>query len=190
MTGVAKNTVTKLLVDLGTVCSIYQDRCATSRASASSATRSGRSSTRSRRTSRPRSGEFGYGDVWTWVAIDADTKLVPSSWSVGARGARTRRLHARPGRAACNRVQLTTDGQRLPRTPSGRAFEGDVDYARSSSSTAAHRAAGTAATARPCASARQNAPSRATPNPATTSRPATSSGRTSRCGWACAASRG
>ena len=28
-------------------------------------------------------GTFGYGDVWTWVAIDADSKLVPS-WLVGS----------------------------------------------------------------------------------------------------------
>lgn len=31
-------------------------------------------------------GEFGFGDVWTWVALDADTKLVPC-WHVGGRDA-------------------------------------------------------------------------------------------------------
>ena len=33
-------------------------------------------------------GTPGYGDVWTWVAIDADTKLIPS-WLVGERTTRT-----------------------------------------------------------------------------------------------------
>ncbi len=58
-------------------------------------------------------GEFGYGDVWTWVATDADTKLVPT-FQIGSRdlqdavafvGYLSRRL--------ANRVRLTTDGLRV-----------------------------------------------------------------------------
>src|SRR5437870_7242954 len=58
-------------------------------------------------------GQFGYGDVWTWVAIDPDTKLVVS-WCVGSRGAGTAHdfMHDLSGRLA-NRVQLTTDGHRV-----------------------------------------------------------------------------
>jgi IS1 family transposase len=58
-------------------------------------------------------GQFGYGDVWTWVAIDPETKLV-ISWCIGSRGAKTARdfMHDLAGRLA-NRVQLTTDGHRV-----------------------------------------------------------------------------
>ncbi len=59
-------------------------------------------------------GRFGYGDVWTWVAIDADTKLVPC-WLVGRRdaGYAYHFMHDLAARLA-NRVQLTTDGHRMP----------------------------------------------------------------------------
>ena len=64
-------------------------------------------------------GEFGFGDVWTWTAIDADTKLVPC-WHVGSRSGRDawtfmRDLSAR----LSNRVQEAVDG----------AFGSDIDYA-------------------------------------------------------------
>src|SRR5262245_59808910 len=87
MTDVAKPTVLKLLVDLGAACAAYQDR-----------TMRG---LRPRRVQVDEIWQFVYakranvteavrernqhaGDVWTWVAIDADTKLVPS-WRVGSR---------------------------------------------------------------------------------------------------------
>lgn len=56
-------------------------------------------------------GTFGYGDVWTWTAIDADTKLVPS-WLVGERtmaDAYTL-LADLKSRLRNARIQLTTDG--------------------------------------------------------------------------------
>ena len=133
MTGAAKNTVTKLLVDLGEACAEYQDASPAQPAlhRRSSATRSGRSATRSRRTSpSEHQGTFGYGDVWTWTAIDADTKLVPS-WLVGER-TRRRRLgvHARPASRLANRVQLTTDGhQRLPAGRRATRSAATIDYA-------------------------------------------------------------
>ena len=54
---------------------------------------------------------FGYGDVWTWTAIDADTKLVPS-WLVGERTNRDAYtfLSDLKTRLRNNRVQITTDG--------------------------------------------------------------------------------
>src|SRR3954468_4404 len=87
MTGVAKNTVTKLLVDLGTVCSIYQDRlmrdlpCERVQCDEIWAF----CYAKAKNVPDEKRGQFGYGDVWTWVAMDADTKLVPS-YLIGGRG--------------------------------------------------------------------------------------------------------
>ena len=75
-------------------------------------------------------GEFGYGDVWTWTAIDAETKLVPS-WRVGQRDLEnaTEFVQDLASRLA-NRVQLTTDGLKLYLTAVEDAFGIDVDYAQ------------------------------------------------------------
>jgi len=74
-------------------------------------------------------GEFGFGDVWTWTAIDADTKLVPC-WRVGTRDAHEAYLFMKDLAARlANRVQLTTDGHRAYLTAVESAFGGDIDYA-------------------------------------------------------------
>ena len=130
MTGVAKNTVTKLLKDMGTVCSIHHGpaSCATYRASGSSATRFGRSSTPSRRTSRPRHAAEA-GDVWTHIAIDSDTKLVPS-FLIGPRDVNTAVAFMNDLRKRLrHRVQLTTDGHFAYLNAVKDAFGDDVDYA-------------------------------------------------------------
>ena len=58
-------------------------------------------------------GEFGYGDVWTWVAIDADSKLVPT-WGVGRRDSATAQAFVRDLAARlATRVQLTADGHKV-----------------------------------------------------------------------------
>jgi IS1 family transposase len=71
----------------------------------------------------------GAGDVWTWTAIDADTKLVPC-WLVGPRDASSayhfmQRLSSR----MAHRIQLTTDGLNFYLPAVGEAFGTDVDYA-------------------------------------------------------------
>ena len=73
--------------------------------------------------------EFGFGDVWTWTAIDAETKLVPC-WHLGGRDGRDAwdfiaNLRSR----LANRVQLTTDGHKAYLEAIEGAFGGDVDYA-------------------------------------------------------------
>jgi IS1 family transposase len=113
VTGVAKNTITKLLADLGQACSDYQNEtlvnlycpvieCDEIWSFCHS---------KQKNVAPEHEGEFGYGDVWTWTAIDADTKLVPSWWV----GRRTNRdayafLSDLRGRLRNNRVQITTDG--------------------------------------------------------------------------------
>lgn len=74
-------------------------------------------------------GTFGYGDVWTWVALDADTKLVPC-WHIGWRNADdaytfTSDLADR----LANRIQLTTDGHKVYLEAIESAFGSEIDYA-------------------------------------------------------------
>jgi IS1 family transposase len=73
-------------------------------------------------------GKVGYGDVWTFTAIDADTKLVPA-WFVGLRNVDCAYEFANDlkGRLA-NRVQLTTDGHAMYLEAIEHAFGSDVDY--------------------------------------------------------------
>lgn len=133
MTGAAKNTVTKLLVELGAACAEYQDRvlrelpCKTIECDELWAY----CYAKQKHVPERFQGQPGYGDVWTWVAICADTKLIPS-WLVGERTqedawAFMLDLSNRvPGR-----VQLTTDGLRNYPPAVDLAFgrEGRVDYA-------------------------------------------------------------
>src|SRR4030043_2345085 len=90
MTGVAKNTVVKLLVDLGKACTEYQDKvfidlpCKHIQCDEIWAF----CYAKEKNVPEDKKGHFGYGDVWTWTAICADTKLVPS-WLVGSRNADT-----------------------------------------------------------------------------------------------------
>ena len=131
VTGAAKNTVTKFLVDLGAACADYQDKtlrnldCKTIEADEIW------SFCYSKQKNVPQDfqGTPGYGDVWTWVAIDADTKLVPS-WLVGERTlpdayAFINDLQAR----LKGRVQLTTDGLKLYLDVVDGLMRGKVDYA-------------------------------------------------------------
>jgi hypothetical protein len=74
-------------------------------------------------------GQLGYGDVWTWTAIDADTKLVPC-WLVGLRNAAyAYRFMANLKSGLANRVQLTTDGHAVYLWAVEDAFGSEVDYA-------------------------------------------------------------
>src|ERR1700683_1481596 len=74
-------------------------------------------------------GQFGFGSVWTWVAIDADTKLVPS-FLVGNRDAQSARMFIEDlAQRLASRVQLTTDGLKVYLNAVEGAFGCDVDYA-------------------------------------------------------------
>jgi IS1 family transposase len=74
-------------------------------------------------------GVFGYGDVWTWTGLCADTKLI-LSYHVGMHDApdALRFMDDLKSRLA-NRVQLTTDGYGAYLVAVGEAFGADVDYA-------------------------------------------------------------
>ena len=130
MTGVAKNTVAKLLVDIGRACSEYQDgafvnlkckkiQCDEIWSFVGS---------KEKNTSREKK-EQGWGDVWTWTALCPDTKLIPC-WFVGDRSANSAYhfMHDLAPRLS-NRVQLTTDGHKAYLEAVEDAFGANIDYA-------------------------------------------------------------
>jgi IS1 family transposase len=129
MTGVAKNTVVKLLVDLGTVCSLYMDRELRDLPCERIQTDEIWSFVYSKEKNIPTDRQGEAGDVWTWVGMDADTKLVVS-FLIGGRGTDEARMFmADLASRLRHRVQLTTDGHRSYLLAVKDAFKDDVDYA-------------------------------------------------------------
>lgn len=132
MTGVAKNTVSKLLVDLGKACSEYQDTVFRNLPCKRLQLDEIWSFVYSKAKNVPadRQGEFGVGDVWTWTAIDADSKLVPS-WIVGPRDSETaHRFVSDLAARLAGRPQITTDGLKVYVDAVEDAFGAEVDYAQ------------------------------------------------------------
>jgi IS1 family transposase len=131
MTGVAKNTVVKLLADLGEACLRYHD----------SHVRGVRSKriqcdeiwsfcyAKEKNLPEHLKGKSGFGDIWTWTALDPDSKLIVS-YLLGDRDAGTafEFMQDLAGRLE-NRIQITTDGYRVYLEAVEGAFGGSVDFA-------------------------------------------------------------
>jgi IS1 family transposase len=132
MTGASKNTIVKLLEDAGEAFSAYQDRAFRS--------------LQCKRIQLDEIWAFCYakqrnvpfakaapeeaGDLWTWVALDAGTKLVPS-WRIGDRsGATAIEFVCDLSKRLTNRVQVTSDGHRAYIEAIEAGFGADVDYAQ------------------------------------------------------------
>jgi len=131
MTGVARNTVTSLLVDLAEACAGYHDRYVRNMrvrrlqcdeiwnfvgAKAKNAT--------------PEKKAEGWGDTWTWTALDADTKLCVS-YLVGGRDAGWAMEFMQDcASRISSRVQITTDGHKSYLEAVEGAFGMDCDYAQ------------------------------------------------------------
>jgi len=131
VTGAAKNTIVKLLADLGAACAAYQDKALCELPCTRIECDEIWSFCYSKAKNVPaeHEGEFGYGDVWTWTAICADTKLVPS-WLVGERNGFDAEVFMRDlASRLTNRVQLTTDGHKPYLSAVESAFGADIDYA-------------------------------------------------------------
>ena len=114
LTGAAKNTITKPLVDLGRACAEYQDAVLVDLPCRHIQCDEIWSFCYAKEKNVPEEhqGRFGYGDVWTWTALCAETKLVPT-WLVGERTAFDAEVFMRDlASRLTNRVQLTTDGHR------------------------------------------------------------------------------
>jgi IS1 family transposase len=132
MTGVAKNTVTKLLVDLGSACAAYQDaqlRNLTCRRVEADEIWSFVYA-KAKNVPEDKRDQFGYGDVWTWTAIDPDSKLMVS-WLVGERNITDGIAFMRDvASRLTHRVQLTTDAHKAYLWAVDDAFGGEIDYAQ------------------------------------------------------------
>lgn len=131
MTGVAKNTVTKLLVDIGSKCADYHHRHVRNVQSRRVQCDEIWSFVYSKQKNVPADskGQFGVGDVWTWVALDADTKLC-ISYMLGLRdGKYAKDFMDDVADRLATRVQLTTDGHRAYLEAVSQAFD-IVDYAQ------------------------------------------------------------
>ena len=132
MTGIAKDTVTKLLVDIGTVCAEYQDKTLRNLSCRRIECDEIWSFcyAKKKNVSPEKQGILGYGDVWTFLAIDADTKLIPC-WLVGRRDLETATefMNDLASRLK-NRVMLTTDGLKAYLEAVEGAFGADIDYAQ------------------------------------------------------------
>lgn len=131
MTGVAKNTVVKLLADVGKVCAEYQDKTLRNLTCKKIQCDEIWSFCYAKEKNVPedKKDEFGYGDVWTWVALDSDSKLAVT-WLVGMRDAAWAKAFMFDVASRLkNRVQLTTDGHRAYLEAVDSAFGADVDYA-------------------------------------------------------------
>lgn len=131
MTGVHRTTIQKLLVELGTACDDYQNDTLLNlpcRRIQCDEIWSFVGCKKCNLTNENRGS--GWGDVWTWTAIDPETKLVPP-WFVGERSqaaayAFIDDLRARVGSG----IQITTDGFKEYRFAIAGAFGNDVHYAR------------------------------------------------------------
>lgn len=130
MTGASLNTVTKLLVDLGTVCSIQQDQLMQNLTCERLQVDEIWSFVYAKHRNVPEGKRGVAGDVWTWVALDADTKIVPS-YRIGPRDYRTAVAFMDDlQKRLTNRVQLTTDGYIVYLDAVKETFGRDVDYAQ------------------------------------------------------------
>jgi IS1 family transposase len=131
MTGVAKNTVVKLLLDLADACAAHHDRAV-------------RNLTVRRlqcdeiwnfvgakaKNASPEKKAEGWGDTWTWTALDAQTKLCVS-YLVGGRDLGWAKEFMQDCASRIkNRVQITTDGHRAYLEAVEDAFGADIDYAQ------------------------------------------------------------
>ena len=130
-TGASKNTIVKLLEDAGEAFSDYQDR-----------TLRGLTSKRiqvdeiwafvyakAKNVAEAKAAPEGAGDCWTWMAIDADTKLIPSFYVGNRDAAAAQHFIGDLALRLKNRVQLTSDGHKPYLEAVEQSFGADIDYA-------------------------------------------------------------
>ncbi|MFH1383019.1 MAG: IS1 family transposase [Chloroflexota bacterium] len=132
ITGTAINTVVTLLKEVGEACLDYQDKAMRNLTCQKLQCDEIWSFVYAKAKNVPEehNGKFGYGDVWTFTAIDADTKLVPS-WKVGTRDVDCAYDFIADLRdRLANRVQLTTDGHGMYLEAVEHAFGAEIDFAQ------------------------------------------------------------
>jgi len=132
VTGASKNTVAKLLVNAGCAVAEYQDRVLRNLSCKRVQVDEIWAFCYAKQKNVPtaKAAPEGAGDIWTWVAIDADTKLVPS-WLVGGRDAGYAHEFMQDlASRLSNRIQLTSDGHKAYLEAVEGAFGADVDFAQ------------------------------------------------------------
>jgi len=130
MTGVHRTTIMKLLNDLGDACQAFQDKALRNLPCKLIQCDEIWSFVGCKEKNASESKKIeGQGDCWTWVGMDAETKLV-CAWLVGSRNADSAAAFMDDLASRLeNRVQLTTDGHRAYLTAVEGAFAGNIDYA-------------------------------------------------------------
>lgn len=131
MTGISRNTITSLLFQVGAACAHYQNEALRNLPCKRIQCDEIWSFCYAKDKNLPEDKKdvFGYGSVWTWTALDADTKLI-CSWMVGNRDGLAARAFIKDLAARLrNRVQLTTDGHKAYLEAVDEAFGSGVDYA-------------------------------------------------------------
>jgi IS1 family transposase len=128
---VSINTVAKLLVDAGEACAAFHH--ATVRDVKASRVQCDEiwsfNYAKQKNVAKAKAAPFGAGNVWTWTALDSDSKMI-LSWAVGDRGAETANLFMDDlASRLASRVQLTTDGHAVYLDAVAGAFGNNIDYA-------------------------------------------------------------
>lgn len=129
---VSINTVTKLLVDLGTACQKYHDEHVKGLTTKKVQCDEIWSFVYAKEKNIPEKlrGKFGLGSIWTWVALDSESKFV-ISWLIGNRDAEYAKIFIQDVASRLkNRVQLTTDGLKAYIEAVDEVFGADIDYAQ------------------------------------------------------------
>lgn len=129
---VSRNTVDKVLRDVGAACLTYQDEhlrnlpCKRVQCDEIWSFVYPKAAN----VREDKKSEFSYGDVWTWVSICADTEIVPC-WHVGPRSAEAAKtfIDDLAGRLS-TRIQLSADGLKVYVEAVENAFAGNIDYAQ------------------------------------------------------------
>jgi len=131
MTGASKNAIQRLMAKLGPACKQYQSHALRNLPCKKIQCDEIWSFCYAKQKNVPAEmqGQFGFGDVWTWTSLCADTKLIVN-YKIGTRGAATAYalMHDLAGRLN-NRIQLTTDGHRVYADAVESAFGSAIDYA-------------------------------------------------------------
>lgn len=131
ITGVSINTVSKLLVDMGAACMEYHNMhvhsLSTKRVECDEIWSFVYAKEKNATDEQKKQGA---GDAWTWVGMDADSKLA-ISWLVADRSAESAKIIMEDiSLRLNNRVQLTTDGLKAYLEAVDNAFGDDIDYAQ------------------------------------------------------------
>lgn len=183
VTGVSFNTVAKLLIDAGTACAAYHDE--TVRNVEAKRVQCDEiwsfCYAKAKKAATAKNAPSGAGDVWTWTALDAYSKLIVS-WLVGGRDAEYANAFMQDvADRLVNRVQLTTDGHLVYLEAVERAFGIDVDYAQLIKMYGKAPDAEKRYSPPVCVGTKKRTRSTASPLSGISQRPM-SRGRTSRCG--------